>query len=54
MALSYSAFDLAVLHLLDCIGEALEIEGRCNRHVVRWQKQFYLSSSAASWATDRA
>src|SRR5437879_1259435 len=42
MALSYSAFDLAVLHLLDCIGEALEIEGRCNRHVVRWQKQFYL------------
>ena len=39
MALSYSAFDLAVLHLLDCIGEALQIEGRGNRHVVRGQKQ---------------
>src|SRR6266478_220580 len=42
MALSYSAFDLAVLHLLDCIGEALQIKRRGNRHVVRGQKQFYL------------
>ena len=42
VALSYSAFDLAVLHLLDCIGEALEIEGRSNRHIMRGQKQLNL------------